>query len=244
MKTLVCILNYNTPEITTKLYKSLKSYQRSDYDLFIIDNGSDPDKEIINKGDLINLNTNLRFGGALNYAFDIIQRNEQYDSLLFMNSDLIVTPEYFVKSLRDILITEGLKIVSPSIIQLEGQCHWRQMHQWHSNGLRFVKWVDFQCPMFSRKFIETINQYDSILNYGWGNDVYSGMICEDNSWCIGVCDSITAIHLDGYTTKKYKHLEDYNKIAEQNMFQYFSNNKLMNKFFEYRYYAENYSYSF
>jgi hypothetical protein len=34
--------------------------------------------------------------------------------------------------------------------------------------------------MFKRKFIEKVQQYDNDLVYGWGNDVYSGMICEDN----------------------------------------------------------------
>lgn len=242
MKTLAFILNFNTPEITNKLYNTLYSCQSSDYDLYILDNGSDKDKRIIGNH-VLQLEKNQLFGGALNIGFKYILSNDRYDSLFFINSDIIVHPYNFVKSLRTYL--NEYTIISPSIIQPENQCHWKQMHQWNSNCIRPVKWSDFQCPLIHRKFIENIRQYDFDLRYGWGNDVLSGMICEENNWKIGVCDNITALHLDGYTTKNYKHLPEisnYNKIAEKNMFDYFNKINKLNTFIEYRKYAENYNF--
>ncbi len=43
-KTLVCILNYNLKDQTDILYRLLKPYESTDYDVAIIDNGSPPDQ--------------------------------------------------------------------------------------------------------------------------------------------------------------------------------------------------------
>lgn len=241
MKTLAFILNYNTPEISEKLYNSLQSYQNELYNLYILDNGSDIDKRIIGNH-VIQLDKNYYFGGALNLAFQYILNYNEYDSLLFINSDIIIDKlSTFVNDLRCYL--SNFTIISPAIQQPVWQCHWKQMHQWNSNTIRSVKWIDFQCPLFHRKFIEKVNQYDQQLNYGWGNDVISGMICEENNWKIGVCDNVNVLHLDGYTTKKFSNtpgISNYNYIAEKNMFNYFTQINKMNEFIKYRLYGENY----
>ena len=45
MKTKTCaiILNCNLPDYTDMLYDSLKPYEREDYELFVLDNGSTPE---------------------------------------------------------------------------------------------------------------------------------------------------------------------------------------------------------
>ena len=40
LKTLAVIYNHNLPEMTDKLWEELKPYERDDYDLILIDNGS------------------------------------------------------------------------------------------------------------------------------------------------------------------------------------------------------------
>ena len=45
MKTLAVIYNHNMPEITDSLWESLKPYERDDYDLILIDNGSRDDRK-------------------------------------------------------------------------------------------------------------------------------------------------------------------------------------------------------
>lgn len=243
-KTLVIILHYNTPEITKPLFDSLYQYERNDYATYILDNGSDANKTF-NLDRCIKLKNNIYFGGALNLAFQYILNYNEYDSLLFMNSDIVIdNPNTFVNELRYYL--SDFTIISPAIQQPVTPCYWKQMHQWNSNTIRQVKWADFQCPLIHRRFIDKVKQYDCDLMYGWGNDVISGMICEENNWKIGVCDNINVVHLDGYTTKKFKNLpgiSDYNYNAEKNMFQYFNKINKMNDFINYRLYGENYNFS-
>jgi len=243
-KTLVFILNYNTPKITDDLYELLLPYCRNDYELYILDNGSDTDKKCRNT--TVEIGQNLFFGGGLNVGFQYILKNNQYDSLLFMNSDLIVHPYSFVRDLRDYIINKDFDIVSPSIIQpSREQCFWRQMNQWNSTGIRDTKWIDFQCPMFSRRFIEHLQQFDSELNYGWGPDIFSGYVCEEQNWKVGVVDNVTAVHLNGYTINSNKSIpaiSNYNRIAEQNMFRYFNRIGLVDKLHELRQYGANYKY--
>ena len=40
MKTLAVIYNHNLPGMTDNLWEALKPYERDDYDLILIDNGS------------------------------------------------------------------------------------------------------------------------------------------------------------------------------------------------------------
>jgi cellulose biosynthesis protein BcsQ len=62
-KSLVAILHYNTPSYTDTLYELLKPYEREDYDLIVIDNGSDLGKS--SKYATFRLEENVYFGGGL-----------------------------------------------------------------------------------------------------------------------------------------------------------------------------------
>lgn len=235
MKTLAVILHYNTKHLTDCLYRQLKPHENQDYDLVILDNGSEtkPDSPSIR------VEQNLFFGGGLNLAFQWILENPEYDSLIFLNSDLIVHGKDFIKTLRKEM--DGYKIISPSIIQPEeNQCYWPTMNNWYSKDIRQVPWVDFQCPLIHRDFIEHVKQYDNNLVYGWGNDVYSGYICAQMGWKIGVLDLVTAVHL-GSATIKQTNSSSYNTLAEKGMNKYFEKIDLLPILNEYRKIAKNYN---
>lgn len=244
-KTLVVILNYNTPELTNRLYEQMYPYGRDCSDVIVLDNGSDESGK--SKYQSVNIPDNRYFGGGLNVAFQIILDNkDKYDSLLFMNSDLIVNGYNFVKSLRNILFNgDGYKLLSPAIIQpYKEQCHWPTMHNWGSNNVRNVDWVDFQCPMIHIDLIEEIHQYDEDLKFGFGNDVYSGVVCSNNDWKVGVLDWVTAIHLKNQTIISNSSdpiIKDYNKHAMDGMLKFFSKMSLIDKLNELRYKASTYS---
>jgi len=245
-KTLVLILNYNTPELTTNLFNQLISFEKDDYDLFVLDNGSTRFPNI-DDSRIIKLDRNYFFGGGLNKAFSIMLNNEdKYDSLLFLNSDIICHGYNFVRTLRQALINkefseyDNTRIVSPCIIQPENQQnHWKQMHNWGSPIIRPVRWVDFQAPMFHQNFIQEVKQFPDELNYGWGSDILTGMICEDLDYKIKVLDYVPIVHLNSKTIEINK-MNDYCQIAERNMFKYFQDKDQMEKFNELRYYGENY----
>jgi GT2 family glycosyltransferase len=244
MKTLAVILHYNTPEMTDRLYEQLKPYERDDYELVVLDNGSPQSGK--SKYTNYRCSENVYFGGGLNLAMNIVLENSQYDSLLFLNSDLIVHGYRFVKTLRDEMFSGGYKIISPSVIQPEkNQCHWPTMHNWNINTVRDVPWIDFQSPLIHRDLIEEIRQFDEDLIFGWGNDVYSGLVCRKRGWKIGVVDYCPVIHLSNATVHKNQDnpiIKNYNVYAERGMIKFFQKIGKINELLELRNLAQNYKY--
>tara|TARA_Y100000593_G_scaffold79056_1_gene146935 strand:- start:1224 stop:2009 length:786 start_codon:yes stop_codon:yes gene_type:complete len=255
-KTLVTILNHNLPVDTDELYDALNSFKSDSHDIFVIDNGCNEEGK--SKNVTHTLDQNVYFGGGLNVMFQYMIDNEEYDSLLFLNNDLILHPYNFVNSLREELIENDYTIVSPSIFQAPGivaddnvhnifptrdQGWWFTMHNWNSKEIRQVKWVDFNAPMIHRRLIEHIRQFDPLLIYGWGIDILCGMVCEDMGWKVGVCDWIPILHLVQKTTREGKSdisQSDYQKIANDNMFEYFQKNNLFKKHMEYISHSQKY----
>ena len=103
-KTAAFILNHNLPDYTDMLYESLKPYERTDYDLFVIDNGSTPEGK--SKHTSFELGENVYFGGGFNAAMQYTLENKEYDSMMFLNNDLTVHPYNFVRSLREEMFEE------------------------------------------------------------------------------------------------------------------------------------------
>lgn len=80
MKTLAIILNHNTPDLVDRLYQQLKPYEFNDYDLHIIENGSNINHR--SKYSTYIIDENVFFGGALNLAIQLTLNSSEYDSLL------------------------------------------------------------------------------------------------------------------------------------------------------------------
>ncbi len=189
-RTLAIILNHNLPEMTDALFASLVNHKGNDYELLIMDNGSRYDLK--SKHTSLFLENNIFWGGALNEAFKLVLEDQQYDSLLFMNNDIEVNGDGFVNQLRQELFKNDFAIVTACIA---GKANpWKQMQNWGSKSTRIVKWIDNQAPLFHRKLIEEIQQFDESLVYGWGQELVCHDICKRNNWQIGVCDFITMIH--------------------------------------------------
>jgi len=176
----------------------------------------------------------------------MVATDTDYDSLLFLNNDLIVSNN-FVSSLRKELTKYD--VVSPCIIQPEKiQIHWPQMQSWCMNTTREVRWIDLQCPLISKRFIQhmqstkTIDNYiDPLLIRGWGIDVFFGIICETQGWKTGVCDYVPAVHLGSMTMKALNNVNEYCRLAERDMIEFFNKYYLMKEFAEMRTWAETYT---
>jgi len=179
----------------------------------------------------------------LNLIFETFLEEPQYDSLMVLNNDIILHGPKFVKNMQDIMEGEFYHLLSPCILQPEvNQCYWRTMHNWGSNEVREVKWVDFCAPMFRRALVEDIVKYDDMLMYGWGQDIYTGLVCEENGYKVGVVDYLPAIHLSSATFKDGKSdisETDYGRLAMDGMMKYFNS---IGKLHEYRNVARNYVY--
>ena len=226
-KSLITILHYNTVKYTDTIYEMLKPYERDDYELVVIDNGSDLDK--CSKYTTYKSDENVYFGGALDMAMQLFIENKQYDSFGFYSSDIMLHGNNFVKTLREQLFKQkDLMVISPCVLQPEkSQCYWKQMHCWNSTEIRIVPFVDYMCPLMKREFVEKVQSFGS--KYGWCQDLMTGFICEDNNWKIGVCDWTPIIHISNGTVKESPHLSNYNILAQQEMDEYFFKRKLTDR---------------
>lgn len=244
MKTLVAILNHNLPEYTDYLYEALAPYQSNIYDLAVIDNGSNPESK--SKYTTLEIDTNVYFGGGFNAAMQYVLESTEYDSLLFMNNDLIVFGYNFVKQLKSAL-NNGYDIVSPCFFNVEPnqQCHWKTMHNWGAENIRTVPFIDFQCPLISRRLLNEVKEIDADLLYGWGIDTYFAYQCKKHNWKIGVMDNLCALHYNSLTVKKgvaNLSMQDYCRNAELGQYNFFTKNNLMVEYHSIRHDAENYRY--
>ena len=243
-KSLVAILHYNSTHYTDTLYELLKPYERGDYDLVVIDNGSDLDKT--SKYTTFRIEENCYYGGGLDVTMNYFIENTQYDSMILLNSDLIIHGNSFIKSMREELFKdEDLVLVSGCVLQPEkGQCHWKMVHNWGSKKIRYVPWVDYQCCLLKRKFVEEVKEFGS--QFGWVQDVMTGIVCEDKGWKIGVCDWLPVIHFGNGSVKDNSDkpvISKYNQLAEQEMIQYFQQKGLWNRFIDLRQKAEKYDFN-
>jgi hypothetical protein len=242
-KTIAFILNYNTPDLTDSLYESLRPYAGDLYDLMVLDNNSEESKR--SKYPTIQTGENLYWGGGLNWAFNYVLEHDEYDSLLFLNSDLTLKGKNFVKKLREHLFDGDFMIVSPSMIE-EFKRHtpksvtYNQMANWNTNSCRTVDWIDFQCPLIHRNFIEHIKQFDDDLKLGYGICFICAFACEDMKWKIGVHDELLVNHLGQESWKRKSLAKKYEHTANQELYDHLSKIGAELRYKNYIKYAKNY----
>lgn len=239
---LVATLNYNQPELTDNLVEQLKRdstfYQ---HELMVVDNGST--KEMA-KNTTHRLEENVYFGGGLNVVMEYFLTTDHEYFVLFNNDLIFHGPRLLENILKE--VKEGqYDMYSPSITNAgNGQCHWRQMWNWGTNSIRDVEFIDFMCPVFSRRLAETIVSFPSELYLGWGPDFYAGMVCTDNNFRAGVSDRINLSHLVSQTFKtgaiEIKE-SDFCQQADLNMHTYFYNSEYKDRFLAFRQKYSNYS---
>jgi len=243
MKVLASTLNHNLPELTDNLVEQLKRSKFVDYELMVVDNGS---KEPLAKSTTHVSPENTFFGGGVNLILDYFLNETHHDYLYIFNNDLIFHGHGFLdQSLREVVLAKA-DVYSPSVINMSlDQCAWKQMHCWGTGGTREVKWIDFQCPLLSRRLCEHIKRYPDELVMGWGLDFLTGMICQELGYKTIVSDSNSIGHLNSQTLKLNKiniGLHDFCQRADAGMFGFFNNNeKYKPMFYEYRHWAQNYT---
>jgi hypothetical protein len=238
---LIATLNHNLPDLTDNLVNQLKRDPLfAECELMVIDNGSN---ERLAKSTTHVLENNVFFGGGINSAIDYFL-STSHDYLYFLNNDLIFHgPSFISTSLREAKESDAA-VYSPSVINAStDQCHWKQMWNW-GKGLRQVKWIDFQCPLFRRDILEIIRQYPMELIYGWGNDLYTGCITEVNNLNTIVSDNNTICHLNSQTFKQNKidiGISEFCRRAEENQYMYFNQSEFKELYFSLRDYGEKYN---
>ena len=237
---LLATLNHNLPLWTDNLVNQLqKDPTFKECELIVVDNGS---KEPLAKSTTHQLEENVFFGGGFNVVLDYFLTTD-HDYLYFLNNDLVFHgPSFLTTSLKEAKQSDAA-VYSPSVINASiEQCHWKQMWNW-GQGLREVKWVDFQCPLIRRDVLEKIKQYPNELIYGWGLDFYTGCITEQHNLKTIVSDTNTITHMNSLTFKENKidiGVSEFCRNAETNMYNYFRNSKIESLYLDLRNYGETY----
>lgn len=238
---LLATLNHNLPDWTDNLVNQLKKDPLfAECELMVIDNGS---SEPLPRTTTHRLEENIFFGGGLNAALEYFLSTD-HDYLYFLNNDLVFHgPAFLTQSLKEAKLTNA-SVYSPSIINAsKEQCHWKQMWNW-GEGLREVKWIDFQAPLLRRDILEKIKHFPDELIYGWGLDFYAGCIAEEFGFKTVVSDLNTITHMNSLTFKENKiniGVSEFCRNAEGNMNNYFLNSKYSQLYRQLRSYGENYS---
>lgn len=238
---LVATLNHNLPDWTDNLVNQLKKDPLfTECELMVIDNGS---SEPLPKTTTHQLEENIFFGGGLNAALEYFLSTD-HDYLYFLNNDLVFHgPAFLSQSLREAK-TANASVYSPSIINAsKEQCHWKQMWNW-GEGIREVKWIDFQAPLLRRDILEKIEHFPDELIYGWGLDFYAGCIAEEFGLTTVVSDYSTITHMNSLTFKENKiniGVSEFCRNAEGNMNNYFLTSDYRNTYLNFRTYGETYN---
>lgn len=255
MKTAAIILNHNMPDMTDMLYEALKPYERDDYDVFVLDNASKP--EGTSKHTTFKLDTNVYFGGGLNAAMQFVKEDPQYDSLLFLSNDLTIHPYNFIRTLREeMFVLKDIKyptgtikydIVAPTFYNVEAnqQCHWKVMHSRCSKETRQSDYVDFQCPLISRRLIEAVGEIDPDLIYGWGPCFHFALTAKKLGYKLGVVDRCCVLHHNSLTVKRGVaglDIPTYCRLAEEGQRKFFMKTGAWNDFMDLRKKLEKYDY--
>jgi len=238
---LIATLNHNLPNWTDNLVNQLKRDSLfSKCELMVVDNGS---TEPLAKSTTHRLDENIFFGGGFNVVLDYFLNNTEHDYLYFLNNDLVFHgPSFLSTSLKEAKESNA-SVYSPTIINASiDQCHWKQMWNW-GKGVREIKWVDFQAPLLRRDILEKINQYPQELMYGWGLDLYTGCVGEDENLKTVISDNNTITHMNSLTFKENKiniGVNEFCQKAEVNMYSFFTQSEFKEKYFNLRKYGESY----
>lgn len=243
-KTLVVVLNHNFPEYTDRMYSYLKPYERKDYDLVILDNGSKENGK--SQYTTVHLPENVFYGGGFRYSVNLVLANEdKYDSLLFTVNTLTLFGYNWVKSMREVMTSKDkVGIVSPSIIAHgTDQNAWPQMHNWGMKTPRKVRWVDFQSPLINIELLKIINPFPD-FGIAYGYDVYAGIMAERNNFSSYVLDYVYAVHQKKETVKNNRTnftLQEFSHKALEDMYKSFNELSLTKELNEMRAWGNKYT---
>jgi hypothetical protein len=247
MKILLSTILHNTPELGERMafqWNADPFTQTNQCAQVILDNGSDRDK--ISPFTSHRSETNGFFGGGCNFIMDHFLKGD-YEYLAIFNSDILYHPYKFLENCMEEIRGHNLDFFSPSVINGKiDQCKWRTVHNWGSKSVRKVRYIDDQCPIFSRRQVEKMYPYPPELYLGYGTDFYASLIANENNFNIGVSDNITVCHLENYTVQRDKMKEitkdQYYNENMQNMTFYFNKAGKTAEFEELFKYGESYKY--
>jgi hypothetical protein len=214
MKTAVIILNRNLPDVTDKLYESLKANNSEDCDFFVIESGSD-------KNNLSKYSTwwanwsdamenGLRYARGFNYGLSQMYKEgnfHNYSYFLLVCND----SEFENKSIVSTLVNEmrahpRIGILSPCV------ANWGELKILGPENTKYFWHAHHITWMLRREFIESIMEqeepdhmnflYDGNNFRGYGSDIE--LICKGyaNDWGTAITSKVIIKENDKYLKER------------------------------------------
>ncbi|AOZ92250.1 glycosyltransferase family 2 protein [Paenibacillus crassostreae] len=190
-KTSIIILTHNQLPITQMCLSSIRCYTDEPYELIVVDNGSTDAtvSYLKSQADVKSIfnNINLGFAKGCNQGIEVATG----DTILFLNNDTIVTPNWLTAMLRVLYGDDDIGAVGPVTNYASGQQKiavgyddltglnaFAHEHGTRHAGYSFdVRRIIGFCMLFKRKIIEEVGGFDE--RYGLGN-------YEDDDMCLRV----------------------------------------------------------
>ena len=191
----IILVNWNGFEHTIKCINSLRDLTYRNYEVIVVDNGSDP-KELIELKKITNIKliengSNLGFTGGNNVGMSYAY-SSGFDCIMLLNNDTTVEPG-FLEPLLQVLIDDNVGAVQPKIYSMhESNVLWSaggtfnkltgkpktrgagEYDEGHYDCDRDLDWITGCCLTFRKEMIDKV---------GYLNDLYF-IMCEDVDWSL------------------------------------------------------------
>jgi len=225
MKTTICILSYNNPSMTDRLFDNLNSTISTSHNMVVYDNGSDADK--ISKHTTHRGLTNCRMVGGFNEIIKIVN-NEYTDSeyfWFFTNDCYFVTKEVDVldNMLKKFNKYPDIGILHPSLHQ-DVSCEFSGVKNTKTSGLQIVNMYDFVCPMISKKCLDSVGkEFNKDFYVGWGVDWETSYLARSKGFKVAINNELIVMHntsttYDNHLDSIYPDRNSYYNSALKDMY--------------------------
>ena len=217
----VIIVNYNMPERADSLAKYLKNNTDIEYDLYLVDNGSDLVKPA--KSTTVFIKKNVQTCKGWLTGLEAADKSKvDYFAYWF----LITSARFCYKS-KDplIFLTEKLTKdknavgIHPSLTS-NSTTAWEHSINRGTNRVRRTWMIDNIASLYKSDWFNSIGRFDNNLTYGWGTDLETGLIARRQGKSLWIDDRIQIEKITdiGYKMKRMNmSANDRQKLARKNM---------------------------
>jgi len=208
MKIPIVMLTCNTSEFAKKAVETIRRFTHCDYELILVDNGSDPQhkktlKRIDNISKRIVNEKNIGFSAGNNQGIRHALVGDS-DYICLVNDDIQVEENWLTK-MKECMDRTGAGIVGP-VTNYGGKPFQQLPYYENKRPMNDIKtdFVAFFCLLLKREMVKRVGYLDEI--FGIGN-------FEDNDYCVRSMLAGYPIYIDGKTVIYHHGEAAYSQIA-------------------------------
>lgn len=188
------IVNYNMPERTDALYKSI-SRTKWPLDIYVIDNASDiaepsqytniwlPENKQTTGGWLAGLD--VAANGLDYFAYWFLITSAEYPSP--NKQEAFAGPDHLYPLAEWLTLEPDAVVVHPALTD-DSTTHWKHMISKDGKSYRRTWMVDNIAALYRADWFDKIGRFDPALVYGWGIDLETCYLARKDGRSIWICE--------------------------------------------------------